>query len=159
MAYAAEPPKHEFRLSQLIYDTRYRRYTIQVVALILFLLSLSWLLGNLAGNLAAKGKDIDFSFLWNRAGYDIGQHLIPYTNDNNHLRAALVGLVNTLLVSVVAAFFATVLGVVIGVLRLSKRSLCVSRSSRRARPSQRRASDICATTCPPCAPTSLNCYV
>ena len=120
MAYAAEPPKHEFRLSQLIYDTRYRRYTIQVVALILFLLSLSWLLGNLAGNLAAKGKDIDFSFLWNRAGYDIGQHLIPYTNDDDHFRAMLVGLVNTFVVAIVAAFFATILGVLIGVLRLSK---------------------------------------
>lgn len=120
MAYAAEPPKHEFRLSQLIYDTRYRRYTIQVVALVLFLLSLSWLLGNLAGNLAAKGKDIDFSFLWNRAGYDIGQHLIPYTNDDDHFRAMLVGLVNTFVVAIVAAFFATILGVLIGVLRLSK---------------------------------------
>ncbi len=120
MAYATEPPKQGFRLSQLIYDTRYRGITIQVVALILVIAALSWLVGNLMTNLEAKGKDIDFSFLWSRAGYDIGQALIPYTNDNNHFRAAMVGLVNTFVVAILAAFFATVLGVLIGVLRLSK---------------------------------------
>ena len=120
MAYATEPPKQGFRLSQLIYDTRYRGITIQVIALALVLLALSWLVGNLTANLAAKGKDIDFSFLWSRAGYDIGQTLIPYTNDDNHFRAAMVGLVNTFVVAIIAAFFATVLGVLIGVLRLSK---------------------------------------
>lgn len=120
MAYATEPPTQGFRLSQLIYDTRYRGATIQVVVLVLVLLFLSWLTGNVVENLAKKGKDINFSFLWNRAGYDIGQHLIPYTNDDNHLRAALVGLANTAVVSVVAAALATVLGVLIGVLRLSK---------------------------------------
>ena len=120
MATATEAPKPGFRLSQLIYDTRYRGITIQVTALILVLLGLGWLLDNLLTNLAAKGKDIDFSFLWNRAGYDIGQALIPYTNDDTHFRAALVGLVNTFVVAIFAAIFATVLGVLIGVLRLSK---------------------------------------
>ncbi len=120
MAYATEPPTQGFRLSQLIYDTRYRGITIQVVTLVLVIAALSWLLGNLSANLAAKGKDIDFSFLWSRAGYDIGQTLIPYTNDDNHFRAAMVGLVNTLVVALLAAFLATVLGVLIGVLRLSK---------------------------------------
>lgn len=120
MATATEAPKPGFRLSQLIYDTRYRGITIQVTALILVLLGLGWLLDNLLTNLAAKGKDIDFSFLWNRAGYDIGQALIPYTNDDTHFRAALVGLVNTFVVAIFAAIFATILGVLIGVLRLSK---------------------------------------
>lgn len=120
MAYASEPPKQGFRLSQLIYDTRYRGITIQVIALILVLLGLSWLYGNLIANLEAKDKFIDFSFLWSRAGYDIGQTLVPYTNDDNHFRAALVGLANTFAVAILAAFFATVLGVLIGVLRLSR---------------------------------------
>jgi hypothetical protein len=35
-----------------------------------------------------------------RAGYDIGQTLIPYTNDSTHFRALLVGLVNTLVVAI-----------------------------------------------------------
>ena len=119
MAIAADAPKPGFRLSQLIYDTRYRSYTIQIVVLILCLMATSWLLNNVIDNLARKGKDIDFSFLWSRAGFDIGQHLIPFTNDDTHFRAALVGLVNTLVVAVLASALATVLGVMIGVLRLS----------------------------------------
>lgn len=104
----------------LIYDTRYRAVTIQVIVLILALLFTAWLVENVRSNLALKGKDIDFSFLWRRAGYDIGQHLIPYTNDSSHLRAAFVGLINTMVVAVLGAILSTILGVLLGVLRLSK---------------------------------------
>ncbi len=120
MAVANDLPKPEFRLSALIYDTRYRAITIQVIVLILALLFAAWLMENVRSNLALKGKDIDFSFLWRRAGYDIGQHLIPYTNDSPHIRAAFVGLINTMVVAVVASILSTILGVFLGVLRLSK---------------------------------------
>ncbi len=123
MALASEAPKQGFRLSQLIYDTRYRSYTIQVMVLVLLLLAVAWLLNNVVVNLASKGKDIDFSFLWQRAGYDLAQYLIPYTNDDTHFRAALVGLINTLVVAIAASILSTVLGVLIGVLRLSKNFL------------------------------------
>lgn len=119
MAMAAEAPKDGFRLSMLIYDTRFRAMTIQVVVLILVLLGVAWLLNNTIINLAAKDKDISFNFLWTRTGYDIGQALIPYTNDSNHFRAAMVGLVNTLVLAFFGCIFATVLGVFAGVLRLS----------------------------------------
>ena len=120
MALAADAPKASFRLSQLIYDTRYRSYTIQFFALLLVAAFLIWLVNNTMVNLAAKDKDIDFGFLWSRAGYDIDQQLIPYTNDSTHFRALLIGLLNTLLVAFFACIFATVLGVIAGVLRLSK---------------------------------------
>ena len=120
MAMAIETPKQRFRLGMLVYDTRYRSITIQGIVLILFLLFVAWLVDNTRSNLALKGKDIDFSFLWRRAGYDIGQHLIPYTNDSTHFTAAVVGLINTLVVAVLGSIFSTVLGVIIGVLRLSK---------------------------------------
>jgi len=103
----------------LIYDTRYRSYTIQVVVLILFLAFLAWLLNNTVVNLAAKDKDINFGFLFQRAGYDIDQQLIPYTNDSTHGRALFVGLLNTLLVAFLGCILATVIGVFAGVLRLS----------------------------------------
>ena len=119
MAYVAEAPKENFRLSMLIYDTRYRAITIQVIVLILVLLFVGWLADNTIKNLAAKDKDINFSFLWNRAGYDIGQQLIPYTNDSTHARAAVIGLLNTLVVAFFGCIFATILGVFAGVLRLS----------------------------------------
>ncbi|MGB3316461.1 MAG: ABC transporter permease subunit [Albidovulum sp.] len=120
MATAADAPKESFRLGMLVYDTRYRAITIQIVVLILFMLGVSWLLGNLFDNLAERGKDLSFSFLWNRAGYDINQYLIPYTNDDTHFRALLVGLINTVLVAVLGCVAATVIGVIVGVLRLSK---------------------------------------
>ncbi|WP_137110219.1 amino acid ABC transporter permease [Rhodobacter sp. SY28-1] len=120
MAMATDVPKDGFRLSMLIYDTRYRSYTIQLVVLVLFALAVAWLLSNTVQNLAARGKEFNFGFLWQRAGYDIGQQLIPYTNDSTHFRALLVGLINTLVVAFFGCIFATILGVLIGVLRLSK---------------------------------------
>lgn len=120
MAVASDVPKGSFRLSMLIYDTRYRSVTIQVFVLILFGLFLAWLLNNTAQNLATRGKEFNFGFLWSRAGYDIGQAIIPYSNDSSHFRALLVGLVNTLVVAILGCIFATILGVIIGVLRLSK---------------------------------------
>jgi general L-amino acid transport system permease protein len=88
--------------------------------LVLFALFVAWLLNNTAQNLAARGKEFNFAFLWQRAGYDIGQQLIPYTNDSTHFRALLVGLINTLVVAILGCVLATILGVIIGVLRLSK---------------------------------------
>jgi general L-amino acid transport system permease protein len=116
---AAEVPKDSFRLSMLIFDTRYRSYTIQAVVLGLFIVAIFWLGYNVDRNLDERGKELSFAFLWQRAGYDIPQTLIPYTNDNVHFRALLVGLTNTLAVAFCGCILATILGVVIGVLRLS----------------------------------------
>ena len=120
MSLASEAPKDSFRLSMLVYDTRYRSYTIQLAVLVLLLAFLGWMADNTIKNLAERGKDINFSFLWQRAGYDIDQQLIPYTNDSSHGRAAIIGLLNTLLIAVIGCFFATIVGVLAGVLRLSK---------------------------------------
>ena len=119
MSAITDPPKGGFQLSQLIYDTRYRSITIQIVALVLFLLGVGWLLNNAAQNLAALGKPLGFGFLGEAAGYDINQKLIEYNNQMSHGRAALVGVLNTLLVAFLGCIIATVLGVIIGVLRLS----------------------------------------
>jgi general L-amino acid transport system permease protein len=91
-----------------------------VVALILLIALLVWLGYNATQNLADLGKDIDFGFMWSRAGYDINQMLIPYTNNDTHARAALVGILNTFLVAGLGCAAATIIGVLAGVLRLSK---------------------------------------
>lgn len=119
MSTISDPPVPSFRLSQLIYDTRYRSLTIQVVAFILIMSGLVWLANNTVQNLAALGKDFDFSFLSSRAGYDINQRLVEYSNDSSHGRAAFVGILNTLLVAFVGCILATIIGVTVGVLRLS----------------------------------------
>ncbi|MEZ7812112.1 MAG: general L-amino acid transport system permease protein [Paracoccaceae bacterium] len=109
-----------FQLSMLLYDQRFRALTIQVIFLFCFMGMAVWLVDNTITNLAAKGKDINFSFLGVRAGYDINQRLIDYTNDSSHSRAWLIGLLNTLVLAIVSCITATLIGVTAGVLRLSK---------------------------------------
>jgi general L-amino acid transport system permease protein len=117
---ADEPRRQGFRPSQLLYDSRYRSLTIQVVTLVLLAALLFWLVRNVVVNLSVLGKDFDFTFLGRRAGYDIGQTLVPYTNNDTHARAALVGILNTLLVAGLGCVTATIIGVIAGVLRLSR---------------------------------------
>ncbi len=112
-------PKGSFRLSQLIYDTRYRSLTFQVIALIAFMAGAAWLVNNALTNLALSGKPLGFDFLGTTAGYDINQRLIDYTSQSSHLRALFVGLLNTLLVAVLGCITATFIGVFVGILRLS----------------------------------------
>jgi general L-amino acid transport system permease protein len=120
MTTLTDPPRESFRLSMLINDTRYRAMTFQAIALLALIVSFAYLLNNLFSNLAAAGLNISFSFLGDPAGYDIDQRLIPYDNQQTHARAAMVGILNTLLVSFLACVTATVFGVIAGVLRLSK---------------------------------------
>ncbi len=119
MAVTSDPPKEAFRLGMLLYDTRYRSLTIQVVALAAFMLGVGWLASNAAANLAALGKPLGFGFLKDPAGYDINQRLIEYTSQSPHWKAALVGVLNTLLIAFLGCVLATILGVFIGVARLS----------------------------------------
>ena len=115
-----DPSKQGFRFSQLLYDTRYRSMTIQIFALIGILLFFGWLISNTAANLATLGKPIQFKFLGEPASYDINQRLLDYTSRDTHLRAGLMGLLNTLVLAFMGCVTATVIGVAIGVMRLSK---------------------------------------
>ena len=107
----------------LIYDTRYRSLTIQAVFLALLIAFFYALIENTITNLAAAGKTFDFGFLWVRSGYDINQMLVEYSSDSTHARALLVGLLNTLFLSFICCILATVIGVIAGILRLSKNVL------------------------------------
>lgn len=113
------PPQGSFRLSMLLSDTRYRSYTFQAVALILLIVAFAYLGRNLVQNLAAAGLTISFGFLGDASGYDINQTLIPYDSQSTNLRAAWVGVINTLLVAFLGCIMATLFGVTAGVLRLS----------------------------------------
>ncbi|MBL3705653.1 ABC transporter permease subunit [Sulfitobacter sp. BDSS02] len=119
MTTITDPPKGEFRLSMLLYDTRYRSMTLQVIAALVLALALAYLYRNLVFNLREAGLNISFEFLGSPAGYDINQTLIEYTSRSSNLRAAIVGILNTLLVAFLACVTATVFGVLAGVLRLS----------------------------------------
>ena len=119
MSTLSDPPKGAFRPSMLLNDTRYRSMTLQVIAAILLAVALLYLYSNLAANLKAAGLNISFAFLGSSAGYDINQTLVDYNSQSSNFRAAIVGILNTLLVAFLACITATVFGVIAGVLRLS----------------------------------------
>lgn len=86
-----------------------------VVALVLFLLA-----HNASLNLKALNIASGFDFLSQRAGYDISFKLIDYTPNDSYSRAYVVGLLNTLLVSVMSIVLATLLGLALGLAKVSR---------------------------------------
>ncbi len=79
-----------------------------------------WLLDRTLADLNARGIKSGFAFLGQPAGFDIGVQLIRFEPSDSYARAFLVGLLNTLLLSAVAATGATILGFAAGILRLSR---------------------------------------
>jgi general L-amino acid transport system permease protein len=120
MSVTTAPPKAAFRIDMLWNDSRYRSTFLQIIALFAFFTLVLFLLDNVRENLAALGKEFGFDFMAEPSSYDINQQPIDYTSRDSHSRAAVIGMLNTLLVAVVGCFLATVFGVIAGVLRLSK---------------------------------------
>src|SRR6202008_785296 len=77
------------------------------------------IVANARVNLQSQRITSGFGFLSNTAGFDVSQNLIPYSGSDTYTRVFLVGLINTLLVSVIGIFFATVIGFVVALGRLS----------------------------------------
>jgi general L-amino acid transport system permease protein len=90
---------------------------------ILFVALLVWIgyeiVANARANLQAQRITSGFGFLNNTAGFDVSQNLIPYSGSDTYTRVFLVGLLNTLLVSIIGIFFATVIGFLVALGRLS----------------------------------------
>ena len=106
-------------LSKIWRNEKSREIVVQIIVLLLIGWFLHWLVGNVSENFKTLGKDLSFEFLSIPAGYDINQYLIPYNNRDTHLRAAIVGLLNTGLVAICGIIIATIFGLFLGVLRLS----------------------------------------
>src|SRR5262245_33104738 len=86
--------------------------------------ALAWfLLSNAQTNMAARGLQLGLGFLWQPSNMPIGEALIAYQPADSYARALLVGLVNTLRVATIGCVLATVLGVVVGLMRLSDNPL------------------------------------
>jgi general L-amino acid transport system permease protein len=90
---------------------------------ILFVAALAWIayeiVANARANLEAQRITSGFGFLSNTAGFDVSQALIPYSGSDTYTRVFFVGLLNTLLVAVIGIFFATIIGFLVGLGRLS----------------------------------------
>jgi general L-amino acid transport system permease protein len=90
---------------------------------LLFVLVVAWIayevVDNVRSNLETQRIAAGFGFLANNAGFDVNQSLIPYSQSDTYARVFFVGLLNTLLVSVIGIFCATLIGFLVGLGRLS----------------------------------------
>ena len=102
-----------------IFDEKSRSLLIQTLVIGLFALFIYLIAQQTAYNLEKRGISSGFDFLKLSAGYDISIRLIPFTSEDTHLRAYFVGLLNTLMIAVCGCFLATIMGFLVGVIRLS----------------------------------------
>ena len=107
-------------LLRLWRNQEYRSVFIQIITMVVLFAVLGLIGKNVATNLEIAGKDFSFGFLNYPAGYDITfQPFIPYTPTDTHFDAAIIGILNTLLVAVSGVILASILGFTMGILRLS----------------------------------------
>ena len=106
-------------LTRLIYNPTARSLFFQAVVLGGLLWLMLTIIGNVMTNLDSRGISTGFGFLSQPAGFGISQTLIEYNETFSFGRTFIVGLLNTLLVSALGIVAATILGVFVGISRIS----------------------------------------
>ncbi|MBC7151941.1 MAG: amino acid ABC transporter permease [Rhizobium sp.] len=103
----------------LLYNQAFRQIVYQALTLLLIggVIYFAWT--NAAQNLARANMTSGFGFLNSRAGFDVAQSLIAYTSDSTYFRALQVGLLNTLVIGFFGIITATIVGLLVGIGRLS----------------------------------------
>ncbi len=102
------------------YSPTFRGYASQAIVVLLLLWGLYEIVGNTQANLKKLNQNFGFDFLTQAAGFDLSTSLIGYSSNSTYGRAIVVGLLNTILVAVLGIIFATIIGFIVGVMRLSK---------------------------------------
>ncbi len=95
----------------------------QVLTVLFIILVIIYFTVNAQNNMGNRGISFGFGFLSQESSFDIAFSLIDYDGSHSYAKAFLVGLLNTILVSVIGIFFATFLGVTVGISRLSQNYL------------------------------------
>ena len=111
---SGEPPK-----VSLLYNPALRSVVYQVVTLVVIIAAVWYAWNNVVQNLARANMTAGFGFLNSRAGFDVAQSLIDYSSDSTYFRALQVGLINTLVVAAAGIVTATIVGLLVGIGRLS----------------------------------------
>ena len=100
-------------------DERILNVLGQIAFVIAVILLFGFIFQNMRAGLAKLGISLSLSFLKGISGFDISETPFAYSRSSSYLQAYLVGLLNTLKVSAVGIIFATILGIILGVARLS----------------------------------------
>lgn len=119
MAVESIGPVHRARVAPWN-DPAIRGWVLQVVVVGLVAALFCFLVVNTVQNLQRQQIASGFHFLWQEAGFEISDSLIPYSRDSSYGRAILVGLLNTLRVSVMSIILATILGTLVGIGHVSR---------------------------------------
>ncbi|CAH1660347.1 putative ABC transporter membrane subunit YhdX [Hyphomicrobiales bacterium] len=104
-------------------DPAFRALATQAAVLLLLVGTVAFLATNLVGNLEARSIRTGFGFLWQAAGFEIGQSFIAYSPSASFARALLVGLLNTFVVASLGILLSTLAGFVVGIASLSRNPL------------------------------------
>jgi len=104
-------------------NQKIRGFIFQLLSVIAVVAFLFYIGTNTMDNIEQRGITTGFSFLDSTAGFSIDESPIAFQETDTHFRVFIVGLLNTIIVSIVGIIFATLLGLIIGVLRLSKNYL------------------------------------
>jgi len=104
-------------------NNKIKKIIPQIIVLFFLFLVFGFFTFNANINMATRGIDFGFGFLKQESSFDVQFSLIDYDGSYSYFRAYLVGLLNTLLVSSISIIFCTILGVFIGVARLSQNYL------------------------------------
>ena len=109
-----------FGLGNFLNDrAKFKNYLPQLLTLFVIIFIIGFFAFNAQTNMENRGIVFGFGFLAQEASFDIQFSLIDYDGSHSYARAYLVGLLNTILVASIGIFFATILGVVVGISRLS----------------------------------------
>ena len=100
-------------------SNKYKRILPQLLTLLLIVLIFGFFTINAQMNMSNRGIDFGYGFLGQESSFDVQFSLIEYDGSHSYARAYLVGLLNTILVSILGIIFCTIIGVVIGIARLS----------------------------------------
>ena len=96
-----------------------RKFIPQIITLLFIILVFGFFTINAQLNMANRGIDFGYGFLTQESSFDVQFSLIDYDGSHSYARAYFVGLLNTLLVSFIGIIFSTIIGVIVGIARLS----------------------------------------
>ena len=121
--------KQENSLTAILNNNEIRAVAFQAITFLIIAFVIYSGISNLMFNIETREIHTGFAFLSNRAGFDINESMIAYTPEHSNLRVFYVGLINTLVVAFVGIIFATIIGLFIGIARLSNNFLIAKLAS------------------------------
>ena len=100
-------------------NNKIKRILPQLLTILFVVFVFGFFTINAQVNMDNRGIDFGFGFLKQEASFDMQFTLLDYDGQDSYMWAYVVALLNTLLVSFLGIIFCTILGVIIGVARLS----------------------------------------